>query len=623
MDSRLVISVSIIFTILMMFSIFTVYTSAQSNPIPVWIKDTIRWWSEGAVSDTEFLNALQYLVNNGIITMSQKSEFLDEGNYNTVESSSYIIFTDGKNIFAKNTTTGLIEFSGTDASTVIQNAIDSTRSNQYRAGGKILFKSGTYTISSTIEPRGGVTLEGENKVSTQLRLADGVNVDMFRWTGAHKTEFFPIWRNLELDGNKDHNESGSGIVVENVGGHHLSDGYIEHMFIRNFAEHGVHLKFDWGWKLNNNVIEYNHESGALLQGSGTQILNNRFLSNDFHGLQLSGGEFLIVGNQFRDNGQNGIRSGGGGTGTVLMANYFHNNGHSTNNTYDQISVELSGQMKIIGNSFNGNNESRYGIKIRADADELLIQGNSFINHISGAISDDSKNSLIKDNFGNGENIGSVLPTETVEPKFPKLTESQSQFGNEERVVATIGEDFVKVYDLEDNSQIIFASETSDVVFNHQGTKVAAIGDMGVKVYDLEHGTRIIYDKDASKVVFNSQGTMIATIGDEAVQIYDTQDGSLKIHASETSDVVFNAQGNIVASLGDNFVKIYDIEEEKEIIFASETSDVVFNAQGNIVAALGDNFVKIYDIEQQKEIIFSGETAKAEFNIQNPRLYRYD
>lgn len=37
--------------------------------VPSWIKDTAGWWAEGLVSDSEFVNGLQYLISNGIITV--------------------------------------------------------------------------------------------------------------------------------------------------------------------------------------------------------------------------------------------------------------------------------------------------------------------------------------------------------------------------------------------------------------------------------------------------------------------------------------------------------------------------------------------------------------------------
>lgn len=38
--------------------------------VPNWVKKTAGWWSEGKVSDGEFVNGLTYLIKNGIIKVS-------------------------------------------------------------------------------------------------------------------------------------------------------------------------------------------------------------------------------------------------------------------------------------------------------------------------------------------------------------------------------------------------------------------------------------------------------------------------------------------------------------------------------------------------------------------------
>lgn len=46
-------------------------TSPSSNveQIPPWVKNTARWWAEGQISDDEFVKAIQYLIANDIITV--------------------------------------------------------------------------------------------------------------------------------------------------------------------------------------------------------------------------------------------------------------------------------------------------------------------------------------------------------------------------------------------------------------------------------------------------------------------------------------------------------------------------------------------------------------------------
>jgi len=81
--------------------------------------------------------------------------------------ASYIIFKDGDTIYAKNGDTGKVDFSGTDAATVIQDTI-----NNCDSGGLIFIKKGVYDISSTIEiPYNGIYICGE-KASIKSDLSD-------------------------------------------------------------------------------------------------------------------------------------------------------------------------------------------------------------------------------------------------------------------------------------------------------------------------------------------------------------------------------------------------------------------------------------------------------------------
>lgn len=47
--------------------LFSVTAYAQSSSIPDWIKNTAGWWSEGTIGDSDYINSLQWLINEGII----------------------------------------------------------------------------------------------------------------------------------------------------------------------------------------------------------------------------------------------------------------------------------------------------------------------------------------------------------------------------------------------------------------------------------------------------------------------------------------------------------------------------------------------------------------------------
>ena len=41
--------------------------SAQTNAIPDWVKNNAGWWADGQIGETEFIGAMQYLINQGMI----------------------------------------------------------------------------------------------------------------------------------------------------------------------------------------------------------------------------------------------------------------------------------------------------------------------------------------------------------------------------------------------------------------------------------------------------------------------------------------------------------------------------------------------------------------------------
>ncbi|MDR3782305.1 MAG: hypothetical protein P4K92_03225 [Candidatus Nitrosotalea sp.] len=91
-----------------MISGFTVVSAQQqsvnstlsTNSIPGWIKNTAKWWAEGQTNDSDFLSAMQYLIDQNILhtsptsssslttsqnsTMSQKMDDL-QTRYNTLQ----------------------------------------------------------------------------------------------------------------------------------------------------------------------------------------------------------------------------------------------------------------------------------------------------------------------------------------------------------------------------------------------------------------------------------------------------------------------------------------------------------------------------------------------------------
>jgi len=47
--------------------LFSVTTYAQSSTIPDWVKNNAKWWSEGQIGESDYIQSLQYLISQGII----------------------------------------------------------------------------------------------------------------------------------------------------------------------------------------------------------------------------------------------------------------------------------------------------------------------------------------------------------------------------------------------------------------------------------------------------------------------------------------------------------------------------------------------------------------------------
>ena len=53
---------------------FSISVLADSSSIPEWVKNNAKWWSEGSISEGEYLKSLEYLITKGIINIPQTIE---------------------------------------------------------------------------------------------------------------------------------------------------------------------------------------------------------------------------------------------------------------------------------------------------------------------------------------------------------------------------------------------------------------------------------------------------------------------------------------------------------------------------------------------------------------------
>ena len=77
------------------------YTSASAESIPPWIKNTALWYGEDRISETEFLNAIKFLLENDLIVIDEETKdilpgeltssvLIPNGNYDISSTGFYI-----------------------------------------------------------------------------------------------------------------------------------------------------------------------------------------------------------------------------------------------------------------------------------------------------------------------------------------------------------------------------------------------------------------------------------------------------------------------------------------------------------------------------------------------------
>jgi hypothetical protein len=197
------------------------------------------------------------------------------------EPYSYVIFIDDDGyIKAKNGKTGRIEFSSTDASTVIQSAI-----NALPNGGKILLKKGNYIINNTLTIASPITLMGEGHRNTVLvagsPIASGHVIYVHDTMGVHI-------KNLKIDSAVS-KTGGSGIMFSNVS--YLLSSITEVEIANQYA--GVHLLNCTAVYLDRLDIRNTTYSVIIIEGGNDHYLSNIIADNPatsqpFAGLRIVG-----------------------------------------------------------------------------------------------------------------------------------------------------------------------------------------------------------------------------------------------------------------------------------------------------------------------------------------------
>ena len=70
---KMKIAISLVYVVIVLSGIILIPNAFAEN-IPDWVKNTAGWWATDAISETEFVNAITYLIKNGIVMISSLDE---------------------------------------------------------------------------------------------------------------------------------------------------------------------------------------------------------------------------------------------------------------------------------------------------------------------------------------------------------------------------------------------------------------------------------------------------------------------------------------------------------------------------------------------------------------------
>jgi len=340
------------------------------------------------------------------LTKDQWNALLDHA---LEKPASYIIRNSNGTIQAINGSTGKIDYSGTDAASVINSALSALTS-----GGKLFIKKATYPITSTLAaPTNPEKLIIESDGALLQSQADIYVLSIYSNTTVH---------GLRIDGN---GHRYCGIKIGG-GGNGAYNTIVEKCEVYGFASSVYEIAaiylYDATGTIQNIIIKdcYIHDNinktGVLALATtvgdyrviNVQVLNNRFYNNGAAGVNLNVGstECLVMGNYIEKHAcgvhiENSPK-------TRVLYNIIKDTTltppYNLGNPNHAIIVDRnSDDVEIVGNIISDTPSDKYGIYLISGgtptygAKRPIITGNKIYNCGRGIYTEYSEKGLFSDN----------------------------------------------------------------------------------------------------------------------------------------------------------------------------------------------------------------------------------
>jgi len=237
---------------------------------------------------------------------------------NTMEPASFIVFTDGSKYYVKNGFTGLIEYSDTDASNVIQYAIDSLVGKW----GTVVLAPGIYRLSKTITLYPGIGLRGfyagwsNGTDGFGTILTGNFNAPIIKVVkhSSYKDNFlytvFPYITELMITSTAPSGSTNNhGIYISSENGV-IHDMYLRNVMVAWCKGHGIYISGGGKYYIIDSYSEGNALDGIYINNAWLVHIINNYIYGNRNGIYISPtngfAQVMIIGNTINGNNWHGI-----------------------------------------------------------------------------------------------------------------------------------------------------------------------------------------------------------------------------------------------------------------------------------------------------------------------------
>jgi len=162
---------------------------AVKEKIPDWIKNNAKWWSQGTIGDSDFVNGIEFLVSGGIINIPKTEAESQIGQVKLFEPTYLKLNADEFILPITRGMTTEIQINGYVENFLRGTSVFLTTENPYGEieRQQLVAAGGDYTARIILQHDSPV---GEYKITTEY---NEVDVDATSFTVIHKSAEIPDW----------------------------------------------------------------------------------------------------------------------------------------------------------------------------------------------------------------------------------------------------------------------------------------------------------------------------------------------------------------------------------------------------------------------------------------------